>query len=137
MTVPRTKVFSSLAPECVIFASSASSISKANRVSSASEIRFYSFRRDSFCSHLYCLHFALSFYPSLSPIFIKKCGSNISSVATAAVDYNNLKKNQFALNYKYYDKREIYTEHFYQVFQSTCQTRLNTTINKNFILVSR
>lgn len=53
MTVPRTEVFSSLAPECVTLAWSASSISKANRVSSASEIRFYSLnKRHSFHSRL-------------------------------------------------------------------------------------
>jgi len=55
MTVPRTEVFSSLAPECVIFAPSASSISKANRVSSASEIRFYFLSRRLFHSHLRAL----------------------------------------------------------------------------------
>lgn len=58
VTVPRTEVFSSLAPECVILAWSASSISKANRVSSASEICSFLLSQTLFVS-VVCTVYAL------------------------------------------------------------------------------
>lgn len=95
-TVPRIEVFSSLAPECVILVSSVSSISKANRVSSASEITFYSHNRHLFYSHLHRLlriSLSLCHFVTLTP---EKRSIRINNIAITGISY-----------FKFNDERKI------------------------------